>query len=130
MWTKLKANLGLVRKAMRLGKFIEHFRAAATAADSTSMDPVLRLCAVGRQLGYAAYLSCDALTYLDAAGIRPSEGAKRLQREAYRGWMVGLLFSAVGGAYSIYRMRVEQVKAKEVQGTDAEKVVEGKKIMR
>ena len=44
---------------MRVGKNVEHFKAAATAADAKGMDPVLKYCAVGRQLGYAIYLSLD-----------------------------------------------------------------------
>ena len=36
---------------MRLGKFIEHFKAAAQAADAKGMDPVLKYCAVGRAVG-------------------------------------------------------------------------------
>ena len=34
------------------------------AADAKDMDPVVRYCAVGRQLGYAAYLSADMFTYV------------------------------------------------------------------
>ena len=44
---------------MRVGKNVEHFKAAAVAADAKGMDPVLKYCAVGRQLGYAMYLSLD-----------------------------------------------------------------------
>ena len=44
---------------MRLGKFVEHFKAAALASDAKSVDPVLRYTAVGRQLGYAGYLLAD-----------------------------------------------------------------------
>lgn len=44
---------------MRVGKFVEHFKAAAVASDAKSMDPVLRFTAVGRQLGYALYMLCD-----------------------------------------------------------------------
>ena len=44
---------------MRVGKFVEHFRAAAVAADAKSMDPVVRYCAMGRQLGYAGYMLLD-----------------------------------------------------------------------
>ena len=44
---------------MRVGKNVEHFKAAAVAADAKGMDPVLKYCAVGRQLGYAVYLSLD-----------------------------------------------------------------------
>ena len=62
----IKKQFGLTRKALRLGKNVEHFKAAAIAADSKNMDPVLRYCAVGRQLGYAMYLSLDAVTYVSA----------------------------------------------------------------
>lgn len=47
---------------MRVGKFVEHFRAAAEASDAKGTDPVLKYCAVGRQLGYAGYLLLDNLT--------------------------------------------------------------------
>lgn len=110
---------------MRIGKNVEHFKAAATAADSKSLDPVVKYCAVGRQLGYAGYLSLDAATVIDAAGIRRFEGAKRLQREAYRCWMVGLLFSAVSGAYGLYNLRQQQAK---IEKTDGEGVVASKRI--
>ncbi len=49
---------------MRVGKNVEHFKNAATAADAKNMDPVLRYCAIGRQLGYAIYLSLDLATYV------------------------------------------------------------------
>jgi Peroxisomal biogenesis factor 11 (PEX11) len=47
---------------MRFGKSVEHFKAAAVTADAKAMDPVLRYCAVGRQLGYAGYLTLDSIT--------------------------------------------------------------------
>jgi len=43
---------------------VEHFKAAAIAADSKNMDPVLKFCAVGRQLGYATYMTLDTITYV------------------------------------------------------------------
>jgi hypothetical protein len=57
-----KKQLGLTRKILRVGKFIEHFKAAATAADAKVIDPVLRYLSVARQLGYAGYLALDSLT--------------------------------------------------------------------
>jgi len=47
---------------MRVGKFVEHFKAAAEASDAKGTDPVLKYCAIGRQLGYAGYLLLDNLT--------------------------------------------------------------------
>lgn len=123
----IKKQFGLARKLMRVGKNVEHFKAAATFADSKGMDPVLKYLAVGRQLGYGGYLTFDAFTYLDAAGIKPSPAAKRLSREAYKAWFVGLAFSAISGAYSLYRLRErETVLSKE----DGEGVVESKKIQK
>lgn len=126
---------------------MEHFKAAATAADSKNMDPVLKYCAVGRQLGYAAYLSLDTITYvsrgmrglygrvsdadsttqLDTAGIRPMASAKRLQKEAYRAWFVGLVFNTVAGAYTLWQLRQREQNIDKKEG---EGVVESKKIIR
>ncbi|KAK4984824.1 Peroxisomal membrane protein PMP27 [Elasticomyces elasticus] len=123
----IKKNFGSVRKAMRLGKFVEHFKAAAVAADAKGMDPILRCCAIGRQLGYAVYMSLDTLTYLDATGIRPSVSAKRLQREAYKAWMTGLLFNVMGGVYTLYMMTE---KSRSMAKDDGEKAVTAKKFER
>ena len=58
-----KKQLSLVRKVLRTGKFVEHFKLAAVAADAkTSMDTILKFCAVGRQVGYGVYLALDTLT--------------------------------------------------------------------
>ncbi|PNS15116.1 Peroxisomal bioproteinsis factor 11 [Sphaceloma murrayae] len=129
-FTALKTNLGLVRKAMRLGKFVEHLRAAALAYDSKTLDPILKYLAVARQMGYAGYLLTDTLTYLDAAGVRKSESAKSMQRQAYQFWALGLAASVVSGVYSLYKIQTENKSVIENQGTDAEKKVEGKKVLR
>jgi len=111
---------------MRLGKFVEHFKAAAIAADSKSMDPILKYLAVGRQLGYGFYLTFDAMTYLDTVGIRKFEGAARLQKEAYRAWLAGLLCNVIAGVYQLYNLQIAARKSSE--SADAEKAVERKKL--
>ncbi|KAH7346462.1 putative peroxisomal membrane protein PMP27 [Rhexocercosporidium sp. MPI-PUGE-AT-0058] len=121
----IKKQFGLARKLMRVGKNVEHFKAAAIAADSKNLDPVIKYCAVGRQLGYAGYLTLDAATYLDAAGIRKSPLTQRLAKEAYRFWMFGLLFSAVSGTYSLYNLRQQQ---SHISKEDGEGVVAAKRI--
>jgi peroxin-11B len=121
----IKKQFGLARKLMRVGKNVEHFKAAAIAADSKTLDPVVKYCAVGRQLGYAGYLTFDAVTVLDAAGIRKSPATQRLQREAYRCWMIGLLFSTVSSAYSLYNLRQQAAKLDKKEGED---VVASKRI--
>ena len=115
-----------MRKCLRLGKFIEHFKAAALAADSKSMDPVLKYLAVGRQLGYAGYMLMDNLTYLDFAGVRKFDGAKRLQREAYKAWVAGLVCNVAAGLYTLYNMKNESQRNET--SADAEKTVQRKTL--
>lgn len=126
-WDAIKKQFGLARKLLRVGKNVEHFKAAAAASDAKagSVDPVLKYAAVGRQLGYAGYLSFDMATVLDAAGIRRSENAKRLQREAFRFWAVGLVCSVVAQTYTLWLLRVREAKVDRKEG---EGVVESKTI--
>jgi peroxin-11B len=114
---------------MRLGKFVEHFRAAANAYDAKTLDPVIRFCTTGRQLGYGAYMLTDTLTYLDASGVRPSATAKKMQTQAYKAWMTGLCFSVLNGVYTIYKSRSEEA-AQTDKAVAAEKTVEVKKLQR
>ena len=87
---------------------------------------MLRYLTVGRQLGYAFYIGLDNLTYLDFANIRKFKGAARLQKEAYRAWVAGLLCNILAGLYRLYHMRAE---ARGVKGSaDAEKTVQLKKL--
>jgi len=126
-WENAKKTLGNTRKILRVGKFVEHLKAAAVASDKKDLDPVLRNLAVSRQIGYAGYLTLDTLCVLDSTGIRKWDGAKRLSKEAARFWMMGLASSIVSGVYKLYglRLRRQQVNKKEGEG-----VVEGKKIER
>lgn len=95
--------------------------------DTKARDELLRYCAVGRQLGYGMYLTLDMATYLDSAGIWKFESAKRLQKEAYRAWFVGLMFNTVAGIYTLWGLRQRE---QEVDKGDGEGVVESKKIQR
>lgn len=113
---------------MRLGKFVEHLRAAAVASDNKSGDPILKYLAVGRQLGYAFYMLFDNVAYFDQAGVKKFEGAARLAKEAYRAWLVGLMCNVLAGVYTLYNLREE--KKRQAGSQDAEKAVEMKKLER
>ncbi|KOS43360.1 hypothetical protein ACN38_g5740 [Penicillium nordicum] len=125
-YNAVKKQFGTTRKIMRIGKFLEHLKAAAIAFDNKSpADPVLRYLAIGRQLGYAGYLTLDAITVIDVIGIRKLSSAKRLQESAYRSWAAGLIFSTVAGVYTLVRL---QEKEKTIDRKEGEGVVEAKKI--
>ncbi|KAK3381619.1 peroxisomal biogenesis factor 11 [Podospora didyma] len=124
-WDAVKKQFGLVRKVLRAGKNVEHFKAAAVAADARNGDPILRYAAVGRQLGYAGYLTFDLATLLDATGIRKSPSAKRLQKEAFRFWTMGIACSIVAQTYTLYQLRQREARVDRKEG---EGVVESKRI--
>jgi peroxin-11B len=125
-WDALKKQLGLTRKIMRIGKNIEHLKAASQAADQArGADPVLRYTSVGRQLGYAGYLTLDTATVLDATGVRKWSRAKDVQREAFRFWAMGLACSVVAQVYTLYRLQQREAK---IDKKDGEGVVESKRI--
>ena len=124
-WDAVKKQFGLARKIMRAGKNVEHLKAAAVAADAKTMDPVLRYAAVGRQLGYAGYLTLDLATLPDAVGFRRSPNAKKLQTEAYRFWAIGILCSIAAQVYTQYRLKEREAKVDKKEG---EGVVESKRI--
>ncbi|CCU76050.1 peroxisomal biogenesis factor (PEX11) [Blumeria hordei DH14] len=126
----IKKQFGLARKLMRVGKNIEHFKAASIAADAKNLDPIIKYCAIGRQLGYAGYLTLDSLTYLDVAGIRKSSFTQALQREANRCWMLGLLFSTVSSTYNLYSLKQQErhLDKKNLEGLYTIKKIENKRF--
>ncbi|KAL4873010.1 hypothetical protein BDV12DRAFT_161163 [Aspergillus spectabilis] len=125
-YNAVKKQFGTTRKILRIGKFVEHLKAAALASDNKGpIDPVLRYLAIGRQLGYAGYLSLDTITVIDTIGVRKLASAKRLQDSAYRSWLSGLVFSALAGAYTLWRLNE---KEKTLDLKEGEGVVEAKKL--
>ncbi|KAJ5105636.1 hypothetical protein NUU61_002983 [Penicillium alfredii] len=114
-YNAVKKQFGTTRKILRIGKFVEHLKAAAIALDNKSpIDPVLRYLAIGRQLGYAGYLTLDTITVVDTIGVRKLASAKRLQENA-----------VVAGVYTLFRL---QEKEKTINRKEGEGVVEAKKI--
>lgn len=123
----IKKQFGLARKAIRLGKNIEHFKAAAVAADNKSLDPVSRYTAIGRQLSYGMYLTFDAAGFLDTAGIRKAADPKGITTKAQKAWLAGLTFSVVSGVYTLWKLKEREAS---LDKKDGESVVEGKKIQK
>jgi hypothetical protein len=125
-YNAVKKQFGTTRKILRIGKFAEHLKAASVALDNKApVDPVLRYLAVGRQLGYAGYLSLDMVTVVDAIGYRKLASVKRLQESAYRSWAAGLACSVAAGLYTLFRLQEQE---KTVDRKEGEGVVEAKKI--
>lgn len=112
---------------MRIGKNVEHLKAAAVASEAKGGDQFLKYCIVGRQLGYAGYLTLDTMCVPDAIGAWKSERAKTLGAQAYKSWFMGLTFSAISGIYALYKLREREAGLSK---EDGESAVESKRIQR
>lgn len=134
-WLALRTQLAKGRKLLTAGKNVEHIKAAAVAAADPKLaaaaaagDPLLRYATIGRQLGYAGYLTLDLLLLPEALGVRPLANralATRMRREAFRFWTIGLLFSVITQSYTLRRLRAREAL---IDRKDGEGVVESKRI--
>jgi peroxin-11B len=136
-YTTLKNQLGLTRKILRVGKFVEHFKLASELYKASEKiragggDLILQYLAIMRQLGYGFYMTFDMLTVLDATGVRKSAAAKRLQEQAYKAWLFGLAASTLSGIYSHYLLtqRARTITEKDGEGRAEAEKTEKYKLM-
>lgn len=114
---------------MRIGKFVEHFRAASELYDaamkSGSGDKIVQYLQILRQLSYGGYMFTDTLTVIDAMGVKKYESAAQLTKTAQRFWFCGLLTSALAGIYTNYQLTQ---RSKVINEKDAEGKLEKTKI--
>ncbi|KAE8212696.1 hypothetical protein CF319_g3051 [Tilletia indica] len=127
----LKSNIGLSRKLMRVGKFLEHFQAAIKA--TAIQDPVVSYLAIGRQLSYALYLIHDALQWVNGAKAYQfaPETAKKISKRASQFWLAGLTFNLISGSYKTYVLNQRSIAARRPRATsekEAERKVEIQQI--
>ncbi|KHN99069.1 Peroxisomal biogenesis factor 11 [Metarhizium album ARSEF 1941] len=127
-WDVTKKQLGLTRKILRVGKNVEHLRAAVEAADNPKpVAAFLRYAAVGRQIGYAGYLTLDSAAVPDAAGIKKWDGAKTLQAYGFRFWALGLVFSISAQLYTLHQLNRREAS---IDRKDGEGVINSRHIAR
>jgi hypothetical protein len=99
---------------MRIGKPLEHAQAAIKALDVS--DPVVRLTAFGRQLGYAGYLIHDMLSWAHTTKVRPftAPTIAKINQRAARFWLFGLLCSIAGGVWKEINLRQKEDSLRRV----------------
>lgn len=128
-WTALMTQVGMVRKVMRTGKFVEHFRNAFNTATSKSTDSALNYMTTVRHLVFAVFLLFDSSTVLNALGIVKMDKAraKKLGHETLRFWALAIAADMLVNAYRLVLLseRSAMIDKKEADG-----VVEYRKIMK
>lgn len=90
---------------------------------------MIRVLALGRQLGYAFYLMLDALQWVHGSKAYQFEKAtyEKIAKNAARFWAAGLTFSLVSGVYKLYNLSQRTklaVRPKATAEKEAERRVE------
>ncbi|KAL1918970.1 uncharacterized protein VTP21DRAFT_2351 [Calcarisporiella thermophila] len=121
-WNNLKNAIGLTRKLMRVAKPVEHLNLAVKSLSLE--DDILRICTIGRQLGYAGFLFFDMLLWIHGAKVYNFKNVKRYSDFSNRFWLAGLIFSAIGSAhkYRITSMHLQVVERRHRAAVSLEKV--------
>ncbi|KAF8243665.1 peroxisomal biogenesis factor 11 [Wilcoxina mikolae CBS 423.85] len=118
-WEAMKKNFGAARKVMRIGKNVEHLKAASVALESKSLPPISRYLTAARQFGYFGYLTLDTLGFLASSKIinLSAPATARIIRESQRLWLSGIIFSLFHSALQLHKLREREGK---VVKTEAE----------
>lgn len=116
-WSAIKAQFGMARKLMRVGKNVEHLKEAGRLAGTKNVDPVLRYTAIARQLSYFTYLTLDSVHYLSVSSIYPLPSiTPTLSKWANKAWLGGITFSILSGAYTLNQLSSRQAKTNRLLG--------------
>ncbi|KAK9365028.1 peroxisomal biogenesis factor 11 [Lipomyces kononenkoae] len=99
VWRGIMSQFSTARKIMRIGKPLQHLKAAGIAYDNKTADAVLRYTAVGRQLAYSAYLTVDTLLFVHSTKLVTLKNPELAQRLYYQFWLAGIFFSVSGAVY-------------------------------
>ncbi|TGZ78165.1 peroxisomal biogenesis factor 11 [Ascodesmis nigricans] len=115
-WAAIKGQFGTVRKAMRLGKNLEHAKAVSVALESKG-DPIKSYLTAGRQLGYFGYLTLDNLAFFHLTSIRrfSPETAKKITLNSQKFWFMGLFFSLLNSLYTLRALADEESRVKKTE---------------
>jgi len=129
----IKSALGTTRKVMRLGKPMEHLQSAIKA--QSIADPILKFTAIVRQLGYAAYLVNDHLSWAHSAKIKvfSKDQAARIGRNANRAWAIGIASSIISGLYKLQAIQQRSKAALTPRNTpekESDRKIELKTLMK
>ncbi|KAI5956972.1 PEX11 [Candida jiufengensis] len=104
MFKSLKGHFTFIRKGMRFFKPVPHLQAAAKAYDNKLMDPILQITTIVRNLGYAGYLTVDALVFAKLLGLVSSKKWPNLSTYASRFWLIGLVAGLINSLRIIYSL--------------------------
>ncbi|CCE78175.1 Piso0_000792 [Millerozyma farinosa CBS 7064] len=115
LFKDLKSHITLIRKGMRLFKPMNHLQVAAKTFDNKLMDPILQNTTVIRNLGYAAYLTFDSITWLKMLNVISPKKFVTVPQWASRFWLLGLIAGVIN---SLRTLKINYAKLEEKDSTE------------
>ncbi|ORY34047.1 peroxisomal biogenesis factor 11 [Naematelia encephala] len=113
-WDGLKNGLANGRRIMRIFRPAEFMQAAVrlSARPITSLSgpgQLAHVAQIGRQLGYAGFLTTDTLVWLGSIRFLRYDKQKisRVQNISMRFWLAGLFLSLVSSSASLVKLRAD-----------------------
>jgi peroxin-11B len=117
-----RAQLGLTRKWIGVGRFFEHYVNAAilyAEKPTLEMDRSQQWLNIARQVAYGFYLTLDSVTYMDLLKLRKpfnTSTSRRLQRASLKAWLVALNCSIIASLYSMWKLKERVEESLRVKG--------------
>lgn len=112
LFIDLKGHATFIRKGLRFLKPLNHLQEASRAYDNKLSDPVISWTTVVRNLGYAAYLSLDSITWFKMLGIVDSKRFKTLPTWCSRFWLIALIAGVINS------LRTYEINNEKLQSGD------------
>ncbi|KAH7128929.1 peroxisomal biogenesis factor 11 [Dactylonectria macrodidyma] len=113
-WKLVMKQAALIRRLSRLGNNIQYFQVAIQTFLAKDQDPVLLYAAIGRQLGLAGFLTCDAAIALDTLDMWRLKSTERVHIEASRLWSIAVLCNIIAGGYELCKLQQQQRTGEKV----------------
>ncbi|KAJ3337929.1 Peroxisomal membrane protein PMP27 [Gonapodya sp. JEL0774] len=108
----------MVHRQKSIGKSQEFMRAVSKASDIK--DAPIRYLTMLKSISWSFWMSNDALTWVNAAGVWRVEKVNDVARRASQFWLAGLVFSILAHVYRL-RQNSESLERAKSKGDEAAK---------
>ncbi|KAI9326717.1 peroxisomal biogenesis factor 11 [Obelidium mucronatum] len=95
----LIAAMGATRKVMRTGRQLEFFRGIVKSL--SLRDAVVKATTILKSVFMAAWLTFDTCQWIHTAGIHKFNNIKEIGTNAFKCWLLALVFSLTGDIYKL-----------------------------
>ncbi|KAJ3022328.1 UNVERIFIED_CONTAM: Peroxisomal membrane protein PMP27 [Siphonaria sp. JEL0065] len=113
--------MALTRKVMRTGRQLEFYRGIVKSL--ALKDSVVKITTILKSIFMAAWLSFDTCQWIHVAGIHKFANIKEVGTNAFKCWLLALVFSLTGDVYKLNmnsrKLAIEERVARAGKGDES-----------